>query len=374
MADKKTKTKAPTKKPEESIIAKKLAAQVAIMKKYGATTGMASGGCTLGEVADVGYYPTGLPVFDSNVIGIGGLPKGCVVEVYGIKSSGKSALAMFLAAMVQKKDPLAFVKLYYLEGKVVPKWYLDMGLDPRRTLIPETKGSENMANQIHADLASENPPEIIIIDSIAVTTPESVKEKSIEDRTMRDNLARASFLTDFFNSLTDGFYFPPKQKKPPKNAPPQKHVKLKNTPTCILCINHAKTRTKVIAPGKSITEWYSVGGVSLDFAAVLQFMVKRIGFEKTSNGEVTHQKIKITADKNKLAPPKKSCEVLLNFKGGMEQIGVVDYLGVAIEKGLASAAGAWITCALLPDGKIQGRDKFNQFVDEHPDVKKVFAE
>lgn len=365
------KEKAPAKKPEDTIIAKKLAAQAKIMKQYGATTGMAAGGCSLGDVEDVGCYPTGLDVFDNSVIGIGGLPKGCVLEVYGIKSSGKSALSMYLAAMVQKNDPMAIVKIYYLEGKVVPKWYLDMGLDPQRTLIPETKGSENMAEQIKADLASEFPPEIIIIDSIAVTTPEAVKEKEIKDLSMKDNYARSDFLTKFFNSLIDGFKYPPKVgKETPKN---QKHVKLKYTPTCIMCINHAKTRTKSIGGGRTMVEWYSVGGVALDFAAVLQFMVKRTGFEKDGN-RVTHQKIHITADKNKLAPPKNSCDVLLNFKGGMEQVGIVNYFAMAEEKSLATKAGGWITSALLPNGKIQGVDNFNKFVDETPSVKKVFTE
>ena len=372
MAAKKDGEKPTVKKPEDTLLARKLAAQAKIMKKYGASDDKPEGGRVASSSEPVQFYPTGLEVFDNSVLGIGGLPKGRLIELYGLKSSGKTALAMHLAAAVQRQDQTAIVKIYDLETAWTDTWGESMGLDLKRTLLPEVWGSENMANQIHADLASELPPEIIIIDSIAVTQPESVKEKQISDRTMRDNLARAQFLTVFFDSLTDGFVYPPrgKDKLLPKGA---RSLKLKHTPTTIMCINHAKQRTKTIATGKTITEWYSVGGVSLDFHSCIQLMVVRIGFEGKGNA-VTHQKIRVTADKNKVAPPKKSCEIMLSFKGGMEQVGTIDYLPMAVEKGLATVAGAWIKSALLPDGKIQGKEAFNQFVDESPDTKKIFME
>lgn len=228
-----------------------------------------------------------------------------------------------------------------------------------------------MAAEIHADLASEFPPEIIIIDSIAVTQPESVQKTELADRSMRDNLARADFLTKFFDGLTDGFYYPAKGKdgKLPKGS---RFIKLKYTPTTIICVNHAKTRTKTIGGGRTVTEWYSVGGVSLGYHAAIQIMVRRICFEKTG-GKITHQRVGVTADKNKVAPPKENCEILLSFKGGMEQVGTVDYLSMAVDKGLAVVKGAWIECAFVPDGKIQGRENFNKFVEESPHAKELFV-
>jgi len=372
MAEKKKNTKktSNTKKPEELLLAKKLAAQAGIMKKYGSSEMCPEGGRVASQLKAIESYPTGLSIFDNEVLGIGGLPKGRIIEVYGIKSSGKSALTMHLGAGVQRQDLSAIVKLYDLEDAWTDTWGASMGLDLYRTFLPETKGAENMAEQIHADLASEFPPDVIIIDSIAVTQPTKVQEKEIKDRSMKDNLGRSDFLTKFFDGLVDGFYYPSagKDGKLPKGS---KFMKLKYTPTTILCVNHAKQRTKV-AGGRTITEWYSVGGVSLDFHASIQLMVRRAGFEKTGT-VITHQKVSVSADKNKVAPPKKSCEVLLSFKGGMEQVGIINYYAMAEDKGLATKNGAWISSHLLPDGKIQGIENFNKFVEENEDLKDIFT-
>jgi recombination protein RecA len=351
-------------------LSEKLAEQAKIMKKYGGTADRPDGGRVASTNEPVEYYSTGLDIFDNTVLGIGGLPKGRIVELYGIKSSGKTALALHLAAAVQKQQEDAIVKIYDLESSWTDTWGESMGLDLSRVFLPEVWGSENMADQIHADLASKYPPEIIIIDSVAVTQPKSVKEKNIEDRTMKDNLARASFLTGFFDSLTDGFFYPPKNSQG-KLSKDSRHIKLRHTPTTILCINHAKQRTKMVG-ARPILEWYSVGGVSLDFHSCIQLMVKRRGFEGKGNN-ITHQKVQVTSDKNKVAPPKKSCELLLNFKGGIDQVGITDYLTIAIEKGLAHKAGGWIKSRLLPDDKIHGAEAFNKFVDENEEIKKVFV-
>jgi RecA/RadA recombinase len=194
-------------KPQETLLAKKMAAQARMIKESGVSGGLAA------DFKPPEFYPTGLPVFDGEVIGIGGIPKGRIVEFYGIKSSGKSATAMFLAGAVQRLDPTITVKIYDHEHSFTKQWGISLGLDVNRTTVVEKMSAETMASQIHEDLSlGELAPNIIIIDSIAVLTPEEVMETEIEDRSMHDNYARSKFLTEFLDSL-DGFYWPPAGKE-----------------------------------------------------------------------------------------------------------------------------------------------------------------
>jgi len=364
---------------DSSLLARKLAAQAKLIKKMGAT------GCVGTALKPPDFYPTGLPVFDREVLGIGGLPKGRIIEIYGPKSSGKSALSFKLAGAVQAQDLTAIVKIYDVEHSCTSAWLQSMGLDLSRTIVigspdetisEESRplSAEEIGTMIQADISmGELAPSIIILDSIAVLQPEGVMETEFEDRNMRDNLARADFLTKFFDSLTGGFYYPGANKdgKLPDDA---KKYSIGGTTTCLLCINHAKERTKKVGP-KTFVEWYSVGGVALDFHAVIQLMVTRRGFEKGLDGNVSHQKVHVCADKNKVAPPKRECDLLLSFKGGMEQLGTIDWLSLAISKGLATKDGAWIkSTVLLPNDKIQGEEKFNQFIDGNEEAKKLLTD
>jgi recombination protein RecA len=362
------------KEPEEikeskepnKLLEKRLEKQLALIKKHGATQYDPEGGCVASKKKPLEVFPTGLDILDHEVIGAGGLPKGRLLEIFGLQSSGKSALAMFLAGRVQQTNPNALVKFYDLEHSFIPSWGKSMGMDLDRTIIVEPFGAESMAEQIKEELSDPQPPEIIIIDSLAVLTPESVMEKDIKDYSMRDNMARADFLTKFFNSLVAGFWYPPADAngKVSKDAI---QVTLGSRPTTIFCVNHAKIRTKT-AGNRSYTEWYTPGGVSLDFAAALRLHVFRKEYEK-AGGVVTHQIVSVVGDKNKIAPPKRECEIRLSFSGGMEQMGGLDYLQLALNKGLAEVKGPWIFCSMLPDGKIQGREKFNAIINSNEELK-----
>ena len=370
-------------KPQQDLLARKLAAQAKLIKKYDVRGGSASG------LKPPGFYPTGLAVLDNEVLGIGGLPKGRIIEFYGPKSAGKSATAMHLAGNAQKLDPTITVKIYDREGSFSYKWGKAMGMDVGeetdddnftddvrrfgRTTVVRGGTAETMANMIKEDLSlGELAPNIIIIDSIAVITTEVVMGKDIDDLNMRDNLSRADFLTKFFNSITDGWFWPAADSKGklPSGA---KQIRLDDTETTIMCINHAKERTKSAA-GRTWVEWYSVGGVSLDFHACMQLMIKRIGFLEDALKNVSHQKLNVCADKNKLAPPKRECQLLLDFKGGLSQLGTIDWLSLAIDKGLAEKNGAWIKShVLLEEGKIQGEDAFNKYIEKHDEAKALLT-
>ena len=370
-------------KPQESLLARKLAAQAVMIKKYSAVGGSASG------LKPPLPYPTGLEVFDKEVLGIGGLPKGRIIEVYGPKSSGKSALAMHLAGAAQKLDPTITVKIYDVESSFTRKWGQAMGLDVGeetdaddddfkkgvqrfgRTTVVRGLSAEETAAMIKEDLSlGELAPNIIIIDSVAVLNPEQVMAKDNEDLSMHDNYALAKFLTEFLKSITGGWYWPPAGNHgKDKLSSTAKKISLADTETTIICINHAKERTKT-AQGNTYIVWEHVGGAALDFHACLQLMVKRIGFQEDALKNVSHQKINVCADKNKIAPPKRECQLLLDFQGGIEQLGTINWLGIAIVKGLAERNGAWITSHLLiPGGKMQGEEAFNKFIDSNEVAK-----
>ena len=190
---------------------------------------------------------------------------------------------------------------------------------------------------------------------------------------MHDNYARSKFLTEFLDSL-DGFYWPPATKEGrPKDS---SLISLGSTSTTLICINHAKEVTKK-AGAKTYTAWRHVGGAALDFHACLQFMIKCVGFEDDEFKNVKSQKINVCADKNKMAPPKRECLLSLSFVGGgITQIGTMDWLSIAVTKGLAEKAGAgWVKShILLPDGKIQGAEAFNKYIENNPEKRALIAD
>lgn len=351
------KPKVETPKPS-SALSKILKQQAAIMK---------AADCTPPENHVVEVMPTGLDVLDHEVLGVGGLPRGKIIEISGRESSGKTAFALYVAGQVQKNNPDAVVKIYDAEHSTTDAWLESMGLDLtdygggiKRTIIPEFLSAEHMADQIHEELATA-PPDIIIIDSLAVLMTKNLQGKDISEYNPNDNRSRAAFLTVLFNSLLNGFTYPPGGKNP-------KHVNLGRARSCLMCINHVKSQPKQIAPGKTILEDKTVGGVSLDFCASLRLGVRRRGYIYTGD-VVTHQKIEVKSVKNKVAPPLRTCELQLSFDGGLKEMGGLDYLQLAINKGKAEVKGSWVYSDLLQDKKIQGKEAFNEAMHNWPEAR-----
>jgi hypothetical protein len=245
-----------------------------------------------------------------------------------------------------------------------------MSLD--RTVLPEFWGAENLAELLKANIAMDSPSEISIVDSLAVLQPQQAKGKKLEDLTMNDNMRRAKVLTDLFDSLRDGFWYPNAgdDGKIPKGA---KQFKLGHTPCVVILINHLKPHTKNIGGGKTIIENETVGGMSARFHASMRLVVSKHGYEK-SGDRVTHQIIKIKAIKNKYGPPQRECELKLSFEGKLEQRTGINYYDMAMSKSLIEQRGAWIYSELLPEGRMQGKDAFNEYVEKTPELKKLFIQ
>lgn len=351
----------------DDLLAKKIAAQTRLMKTHAMDRG--SGGRIPGkEREEIAFRSTGLEVLDREVLGIGGVPKGKIIEVYGKESSGKTALSLYIAGKVQQEDPTATVKIYDAERAWTDTWGESMGIDLNRTFIPEFRGADAMGTQIQADIADEFPPDIIIIDSLAVIQPQQVLGKTVDNLNMNDNMARATFYTNFFNKIVDGYYWPALSKG---ESPSSKHkfCDLKKSGTTLICINHAKQKTVGSGPMTRV-EWYTVGGVSLDFHASIRLGVKRGKIDLKE--KLSYQTVHVKADKNKVAPPLRECDIRLSYKGGMEQIGSIDYLEKAEKMGVVEIRGGWIYADFLEGGKIQGKTKFNEFISSNDMLKKRF--
>lgn len=344
------------------ILAKRLAKQTEQLKKYNAT------GCLSTDLPAVGFIPTGLEVFDKEVLGVGGIPKGKFIEVYGKKSSGKSALTYYMVGAALRQNPDSYAKWYDWEHCHTDAWAKSLGVPTDQLLVVQPTYGEEMADMIQEDIAmGEDGPCTHVIDSLATIIPRSIAGVSLDDFSMKDNYALATFLTRMCNKLDSGFFFPGEDDKGklPSGA---KWYNLSTSGQSIICINHMKTSTKLVN-GNPVVEEKSVGGDAMGFHGCVQLKVSRIGFEKS--GDITvAQKLKVIADKNKVAPPKKSCELGLSFSGKMEQLGEIDWLTIAKNKGLAVQKGAWISSpVLLPEGRIQGANSFNAYIAAHPEVQ-----
>lgn len=352
---------------KSDLLIKKLVEKAKLLKENCAFR--PDGVVTADQILPAKVYPTGIDVLDNYVLGCGGVPEGSFIEISGLESSGKSALAYFICGAMQQKNPDLTADIYDVEDAYTPLWGSSMGMTLNRTFPIPFWGLENLSDLVKANLALDNPSEVSVIDSLAVLQPQQVMDKSLEDLGMHDNMQRAKLLTDFFNSLRDGFWYPPQDSagKRPKDS---KQIKLGYTPCVLICINHVKPKMKQ-AGGRTYTEYETVGGMSLKYHASIRLTVSRAGFEKTGD-KVTHQLVKVKCIKNKYGPPQRECELKLSFSGGLEANEGVNYLELALTKGLVEQKGPMIVSALLPGGKIKGKDAFNKLVEETPDLKKLF--
>ena len=353
--------------PKSDLLIKKLAEKAKLLKEICSFRANDIG--TADQIPPVKVYPTGIDILDNYVLGCGGVPQGSFIEISGLESSGKSALSYFIGGAMQSRNPDLTADIYDVEDAFTPSWGQSMGMALDRTRKIPFWGLENLSELVKANLAMENPSEISVIDSLAVLQPQQVMGKTLDELGMNDNMQRAKLLTDFFNSVRDGFWFPQQDAKGdiPKGA---KQIKIGYTPCVLICINHVKPHTKM-AGGRSYVEYETVGGMSLRYHASIRLTVSRAGFEKTGD-KVTHQLVKVKCIKNKYGPPQRECELKLAFSGGLEANEGVNYLELALTKGLVVQKGPMIVSALLPNGKIKGKQAFNELVESTPDLKKLF--
>ncbi|MBR5388189.1 MAG: recombinase RecA [Clostridia bacterium] len=300
-----------------------------IEKQYGKGSIM-----RLGQVAgdsSVEALPTGCLSLDL-AIGVGGIPRGRIVEIYGPESSGKTTVALHCIAEAQKAGGIAaFIDAEHALDPVYAK-NLGVNLDELYVSQPDTG---EQALDITASLVSSMAVDIIVVDSVAALTPKAEIEGDMGDSHVG---LQARLMSQALRKLT---------------------AITAKSKTCIIFINQLREKVGVMFGNPEVT----AGGKALKFYASVRIDVRKGDALKDANGAYgNHTKAKIV--KNKVAPPFKTAEFDIIFGKGISQGSCLVDLGVNL--GVLEKSGAWFS---YNGEKIaQGREKAVEFMETNPDT------
>ena len=287
----------------------------------------------LGERPDVSYdiIHSGSLLID-NVLGIGGYPKGRIIEIYGPESSGKTTLALSAIAECQKAGGrAAFVDA---EHAIDPNYAQKLGVDTDELILSQPDHGEQ-ALEIVEMLARSEAIDIIVVDSVAALVPQSELDGEMTDSNVG---AHARLMSKAMRKLAG----------------------VLNKSNCtVIFINQLREKVGVIYGNPEVT----TGGRALKFYATIRFDIRKADAIKDGDQIIGNQ-VNVKIVKNKVAPPYKSCKVDLIFGEGFSKLGEV--LDLALQYGFAKKLGSWFE--ILGERVGQGKDAAKNFLKEHPDV------
>jgi recombination protein RecA len=276
-------------------------------------------------------------------LGIGGVPRGRIVEIYGPESSGKSTLATHIVASAQKNGGLAA----YIDAEhaLDPKYASKIGVNIDELLISQPSCGEEALN-IAETLARSNAVDVIVIDSVAALVPKSELEGDIGDQHMG---LQARLMSQALRKLTST---------------------LARSNTCAIFINQIREKIGVFFGNPETT----TGGRALKFYASIRIDIRRIGSIKGPENSDIGNRVKVKVSKNKLAPPFREAEFDIMFNEGISRFGSLIDLGTAY--GIIEKKGAWFSYAGTRLG--QGRETVRDELKKNPKLveeieKAVFA-
>ena len=283
------------------------------------------------HVENIEVIPTGSIALD-NALGVGGYPKGRIIEIYGPESSGKTTLAIHAIAEAQKAGGIAaFIDAEHAFDRF---YAAKLGVDVDNLWISQPDNGEQ-ALQIADQLISSAAVDIVVVDSVAALTP----KKEIEGD-MGDNVVglQARLMSQALRKLTSTIS--------------------KTNTTCIF-INQLREKIGVMFGNPETT----TGGNALKFYASVRMDVRRIETLK-QGGEMIGNRTRVKIVKNKIAPPFKEAEFDIMFGKGISKEG--DILDLAVNLGLVNKSGAWFSCNGDKIG--QGRENAKIYLTEHPEL------
>lgn len=273
---------------------------------------------------NIDVIPTGAVSLDI-ALGIGGVPKGRVVEIYGPESSGKSTLATHIVANVQKQGGLAA----YIDAEhaLDPVYAAKIGVNINDLLISQPDCGEDALN-IAEMLARSNAVDLIIVDSVAALVPKNELEGEIGDTHVG---LQARMMSQALRKLT---------------------ATLAKSNTCAVFINQIREKIGVMFGSPETT----TGGRALKFYSSIRLDIRRIAALKGNDGIDYGNRVKVKVAKNKMAPPFRIAEFDLIFKEGISREGSLIDKGV--EYGIVDKKGAWFSYKTQRLG--QGKESVRQ--------------
>jgi len=265
-------------------------------------------------------------------LGIGGLPKGRVVEIYGPESSGKTTLTLHVIAEMQKSGgTAAFIDA---EHALDPIYAEKLGVDVDNLLVSQPDTGEQ-ALEITDALVRSGAVDVVIIDSVAALTPKAEIEGDMGDSHMG---LQARLMSQALRKLT---------------------ANIKRTNTLVIFINQIRMKIGVMFGNPETT----TGGNALKFYASVRLDIRRIGAIKKGD-EILGNETRVKVVKNKVAPPFKQVTFDILYGQGISREGEVIDLGV--KEKLIEKAGSWYSYNGTKIG--QGKDNVRQFLKDNPDI------
>ena len=265
-------------------------------------------------------------------LGIGGLPRARVVEVYGPEASGKTTLTLHAIANAQKNGGVAaFIDA---EHALDPTYAEKLGVDLDNLLVSQPDSGEQ-ALEICEMLVASSAVDIVVIDSVAALVPRAELEGSMGDSHIG---LQARLMSQALRKLTGVIH---------------------RSKTTVVFINQIREKIGVMFGSPETTS----GGRALKFYASIRLDIRRIGAIKT-DGDVSGNRTVVKVVKNKMAPPFRKAEFDIIFNVGISYHG--DILDLGVEEGLVSRAGTWYSLGKERIG--QGRERAVQFLRDHPEL------
>ena len=287
----------------------------------------------LGDKASVNVeaIPTGSLALDV-ALGIGGVPRGRIIEIYGPESSGKTTLAQHIVAECQKRGGIAaFVDA---EHALDPEYARNLGVKVDNLLISQPDTGEQ-ALDITEELVRSGAVDVVVVDSVAALVPKAEIEGSMEDQQMG---LQARLMSKALRKLTGV---------------------IGKTNTTVIFINQLRMKIGVMYGNPETT----TGGNALKYYASVRLEIKRTEGVK-GDGEDIGNHVRVRVLKNKVAPPFRTAEFDIIFGKGICKTGNI--LDVAVNLDIVKKAGSWFS---FNDEKLgQGRDKARDFLNENPDI------
>ncbi len=265
-------------------------------------------------------------------LGIGGLPRGRIIEIYGPESSGKTTLALHSVAEVQKKGGTA--AYIDVENALDPVYAKALGIDIDELLVSQPDSAEQ-ALEITESLVRSGAVDIVVVDSVAALVPQAEVDAEMGQTQVA---AQARLMSQALRKLTGS---------------------IAKTNCIVIFINQLRLKVGIVYGNPETTP----GGTALKYYASVRIDIRKSEVLKNgTNSYGNHVKCKVV--KNKVAPPFKVAEFDILYGKGISKTGEI--LDLAVEAGIMEKSGAWFS---YNDERIaQGRDKARNYLEEHPEV------